>query len=62
MQNYPIGTPGEAWGEKEKAQWKAQQTVKRSYQEEVLNKLNSEQVIDRIEKFIFLPKFKHETR
>ena len=39
MQNYPIGTPGEPWGEKEKAQWKAQQTVKRSYQEEVLNKL-----------------------
>jgi hypothetical protein len=30
--------------------------------EEVFNKLNSEQVIDRIEKFIFLPKFKHETR
>jgi len=39
MQNYPIGTPGEPWGEEEKAQWKAQQTVKRSYQEEVLNKL-----------------------
>ena len=22
MQNYPIGTPGEPWGEEEKAQWK----------------------------------------
>ena len=39
MQNYSIGTPGEPWGEEEKAQWKAQQAVKRSYQEEVLNKL-----------------------
>ena len=29
MQNYPIGTPGEPWGEEEKAQWKAQQTVKK---------------------------------
>ena len=39
MQNYPIGTPGEPWSEKEKLQWKSQQTVKRSYQEEVLDKL-----------------------
>ena len=29
MQNYSIGTPGEPWGEEEKAQWKAQQAVKR---------------------------------
>lgn len=39
MQNYPIGTPGVPWSEKEKSQWKSQQTVKRSYQEEVLDKL-----------------------
>lgn len=39
MQDYPIGTPGEPWTEKEKTQWKEQQTIKRSYREEVLEKL-----------------------
>lgn len=39
MSNYPIGTPGVAWGETEKQQWLNAQTVKRSYQEEVLEKL-----------------------
>ncbi len=36
---YPIGTPGTPWGDEEKAQWLAQQRIRRSYQEEVLSKL-----------------------
>ena len=36
---YPIGTPGEKWGEAEKATWLTQQSVKRSYQDEVVAKL-----------------------
>ena len=39
-QAYPIGVAGEKWGDKEKAQWLAMQSVKRSYQEEVLAKIN----------------------
>lgn len=38
---YPIGTVGQKWGEEEKAQWLAQQTVKRSYQEEVVTKIDA---------------------
>eukprot|EP00602_Paraphysomonas_sp_CaronLab_P008713 CAMPEP_0185035550 /NCGR_PEP_ID=MMETSP1103-20130426/27143_1 /TAXON_ID=36769 /ORGANISM="Paraphysomonas bandaiensis, Strain Caron Lab Isolate" /LENGTH=303 /DNA_ID=CAMNT_0027572685 /DNA_START=8 /DNA_END=919 /DNA_ORIENTATION=- len=34
-----IGTPGVKWGDAEKAQWLSQQSVKRSYQDEVLSKL-----------------------
>ncbi|MEM7359084.1 MAG: M14 family metallocarboxypeptidase [Pseudomonadota bacterium] len=37
--DYPIGTPGQKWGGKERAQWLAAQVVQRSYQEEVLAKL-----------------------
>ena len=40
MEAYPIGTPGSPWGENEKAEWLKQQTVKRSYQEEVVSRLN----------------------
>lgn len=32
---YPIGTPGQPWGAAEKAQWRAAQTRKRSYADEV---------------------------
>lgn len=39
MSTYPIGTPGQKWGAQEKSQWFALQEVKRSYKEEVLNKL-----------------------
>ncbi|MDV5170373.1 M14 family metallocarboxypeptidase [Photobacterium rosenbergii] len=39
--NYPIGTPGTPWGDDEKAQWLAQQTIKRSYQEEVVTKIDA---------------------
>lgn len=38
---YPIGTVGQKWGEEEKAQWLAQQTIKRSYQEEVITKIDA---------------------
>ncbi len=41
QQAYPVGTSGKAWGEQEKAQWLLMQTVKRSYQEQVLRKLAS---------------------
>ena len=33
---YPIGTPGQPWGPAEKAQWRSQQTRKRSYESEVV--------------------------
>ena len=39
--NYPIGTPGTPWGDEEKAQWLAQTTIKRSYQEEVVSKIKA---------------------
>ncbi|MEO8670219.1 MAG: M14 family metallocarboxypeptidase [Tahibacter sp.] len=39
---YPIGTPGQAWGDTEKAEWLSRQTRQRSYEEDVL------QVIERL--------------
>ena len=36
---YPIGTPGEPWGEAEAEQWYANCSVQRSYRDEVLNPL-----------------------
>jgi hypothetical protein len=38
---YPIGTPGIAWGEAERAQWRARQAWKRSYTNEVLSRIDS---------------------
>ena len=37
---YPIGTPGVAWGEAERAQWLAQQVRKRSYTSEVATRID----------------------
>ncbi len=34
---YPIGTPGIAWGDGERAEWLSRQTRKRSYEADVLN-------------------------
>jgi hypothetical protein len=34
---YPIGTPGQPWGEAEKAQWLSRQTRQRSYEADVLS-------------------------
>ena len=39
--NYPIGRPGKPWNEAEKAEWKAQTKLQRSYKEEVLDKLET---------------------
>jgi len=39
---YPIGTPGTPWGDAERADWRAAQTKKRSYAEEVVT------IIDRL--------------
>jgi hypothetical protein len=38
--SYPIGTPGIPWGEPEKAEWLGCQSIKRSYQDEVLGRLD----------------------
>jgi len=40
-QNYLIGTPGKKWGENEKTAWLAAQSIKRSYADEVIAKLQS---------------------
>jgi hypothetical protein len=37
--NYPIGTPGQKWTEKENVEWFEAQTIKRSYQDEVVEKI-----------------------
>ena len=39
MQDYPIGTPGSPWTEADKNTWFEKQEIKRSYQQEVLDKL-----------------------
>lgn len=41
MTNYPIGTPGQPWGIAEKQQWFKKQSVKRSYQKEVVEKIDA---------------------
>ncbi len=38
---YPIGTPGEPWGDAERQQWFAERTVQRSYKDEVLDKIDT---------------------
>ncbi|MFM2655786.1 M14 family metallopeptidase [Vibrio owensii] len=38
---YPIGTPGQPWGEEERKAWCEQRDVKRSYQEEVVTKIDA---------------------
>ena len=38
---YPIGTPGQPWGEAEKAQWLAQQRKQRSYADDVLTAIDA---------------------
>ncbi|GAB6262958.1 M14 family metallocarboxypeptidase [Photobacterium sp. CCB-ST2H9] len=38
---YPIGTPGQKWTMKEKAEWLAQLSIKRSYQDEVVTKIDA---------------------
>ncbi|YCO01655.1 M14 family metallopeptidase [Vibrio sp. VNB-15] len=38
---YPIGTPGQPWGDAERKAWCEQRDVKRSYQEEVVTKIDA---------------------
>lgn len=38
---YPIGTPGQPWGEAERKAWCEQRDVKRNYQEEVVTKIDA---------------------
>ena len=38
---YPIGTPGQPWGEAERKAWREQRDVKRSYQDEVVTKIDA---------------------
>ncbi|GLT13366.1 M14 family metallopeptidase [Vibrio algivorus] len=38
---FPIGTPGQSWGDIEKRQWLEQTTIKRSYSEEIVPKIQS---------------------
>lgn len=38
---YPIGTPGQAWVESERAQWRARQVRQRSYDDDVLRAIDS---------------------
>ena len=37
---YPIGTPGTPWGDAERAEWLSRQTRQRSYESEVLSKID----------------------
>ncbi|PKF61036.1 peptidase [Psychromonas sp. psych-6C06] len=39
--DYPIGSIGQKWGAPEKAMWRAQQSIKRSYKKDVLTELES---------------------
>jgi len=41
QQTYPIGTKGSKWGDEEKQAWLLQQNIKRSYQQEVLTKIDA---------------------
>jgi len=36
VETYPIGTPGQPWGDAERALWRSQQTIKRRYADEVV--------------------------
>ena len=39
--SYPIGTPGIPWGDNEKQQWRQSQIIHRSYQQQVVEKINA---------------------
>lgn len=38
---YPIGTQGKKWGDTDKQQWLNEQTIKRSYHDEVISKIDA---------------------
>ena len=37
---YPIGTPGQAWGDAEKAEWRLRQSKQRSYEADVVSEID----------------------
>lgn len=39
--SYPIGTPGQPWGDAERAEWRARQRVQRRYAEDVLPRIEA---------------------
>ncbi len=41
MSRYPIGQPGQPWGEKERLAWRESRQIQRSYQEQVVTKIQS---------------------
>mmetsp|Transcript_60633 Transcript_60633/g.130134 ORF Transcript_60633/g.130134 Transcript_60633/m.130134 type:complete len:357 (+) Transcript_60633:28-1098(+) len=38
---FPIGTPGKPWGDAERAEWLATRSIKRSYRDEVITKIEA---------------------
>jgi hypothetical protein len=46
---YPIGEPGTPWGAAERAQWLAQASIKRSYTDEVVSKVEALKVRIRLQ-------------
>ncbi len=50
-EEYPIGTPGKAWDEREKAVWFAAQSVKRLYADEVVAKIEALQDDFQVERY-----------
>ena len=41
VKEHTIGTPGIPWGSEEKTIWLAQQTIKRSYQQQVVSRIEA---------------------
>ena len=39
--SYPIGTPGEPWGDAERSEWYGRQSVQRSYDDEVVRRIEA---------------------
>jgi hypothetical protein len=50
-QPYPIGTPGQPWGPAERAQWRAQQRVQRSYRDDVLASIERLRAVHDVEPY-----------
>lgn len=40
-EHYPIGTPGKPWGEAEVAEWRSRQKCQRSYEEDVVSRVDA---------------------
>ena len=49
--SHSVGTPGIAWGGSERAQWRSQVSVQRSYLDEVVNRLESMKNVFDVEQY-----------